>query len=85
MTDPNRIKKAWKRGYSSGRYWRLYHTKLWPEYSKMSPYSTFWPGVQCHVAWKVGFRMAFNVSVENLNLSYLGVGRERYERVGCSP
>lgn len=57
--DPDRIRKAWRRGYSHGRYWARETSKLDPHYVGWSPYTTYWPGVQCHVAWKIGFVTAF--------------------------
>jgi hypothetical protein len=58
----NRIKKAWKRGYAEGRWYRNRGYPMPQNLNQISPYSSFWPGVQCLIAWKDGMKMAFSVN-----------------------
>jgi len=56
----NRIRIAFKRGYASGRYWQRRQVSVVPtDYKSLNPYTTYMPGVQCHIAWIIGFHLAF--------------------------
>lgn len=59
--NPNRIKEAWAAGFSAGRHWSGHCISLPRDYRKMCPYTTFWPGVQCFVAWSIGFKMGMQL------------------------
>ena len=55
-----RIKSAFNLGYQSGRYWARQQTSIiFDDLTLLNPYSNYWPAVQCFVAWKIGFWLAF--------------------------
>lgn len=54
-----RIQKAWKAGFTSGRYWSNHQRQLDDVWNRMNPYTNYAVGIQCHVAWQMGFVTAF--------------------------
>jgi len=69
--DPLRIRRAFYQGYHDGRFWRAQGCRFDAHDLRICPYSTFMPGVQCRVAWKLGYEQAYQLGRNSWSLRRL--------------
>ena len=60
MSEP-RIKSAYLAGHRTARNQRRFGWRFTTDFMAGCPYSTFMPGVQCRMAWRIGYLIAYDV------------------------
>jgi hypothetical protein len=55
----NRIRDAYQLGHRTARGEQRLGYRFIPSFMAWCPYSTYMPGVQCRVAWQIGYMLAY--------------------------